>query len=440
MTSRSVEQEHFANWMFADQVTRYWLAPSFLVTLILARFLGLACPLVPSLALLFAFVLYNGVLVRLLKRRIRWLPDTLVYCTSLLLNTAILAAAIHYTGGIESILVPLTAVIAIFSALFLTFAQCLFISLIAAASYVAVLALEYRGTLPHYHIFPALPPTLHMDGPYVVMVGLGVVSVLVTLGLMAGYLATGRRRHSEQMNRMHLRLEEWNRDLELRVEEKMRSLRAMHEQLQEAYFGTVKAFMQALEAKDPYTRSHSQAVAAYAHLIGLELGFSEERLQRLEQGCELHDIGKIAVPDHILLKAGPLTKEEFEVVKQHPSWGARILESLTFMKDVTEMVLQEHERWDGRGYPAGLKGEAIRLEARIIAVTDAWDAMTSERPYRGAMTRQAAMAELKGGASTQFDPVIVDTFLRVIEQGKLPDVFLHAAAAPAPSSRPLEQR
>lgn len=441
MTSRSVEQEHYSNWLVADQVTRCWLAPSFLLTLFLARLLGLRCPMVPILLLLLAFIFYNSFLVQLLKRRSRWVPDTWIYFATLLLNTVILASAIHYTGGIESVLVPLAAVITIFSALFLSYGQCLVISLAAAGSYVSVLGLEYSGVFPHYHVFPALPPALHLDTPYVLMMALGVTSVQITLGLIAGYLASRRRQHSEQLSRLQLRLEEWNRDLELRVEEKTRSLRAMHEQLQEAYFGTIKAFMQALEAKDPYTRSHSQAVAAYARLIGFELGFSRERLQRLEQGCELHDIGKIAVPDHILLKAGPLTTDEFEVVKQHPAWGARILEPLTFMKDVMEMVLQEHERWDGRGYPAGLKGEAIRLEARIISVADAWDAMTSERPYRGPMTRDAATAELKAGAGTQFDPTIVEAFLQIIAQGKLPDAFLHAAPAADPGPpRPLDQR
>lgn len=420
MTSRSVEQEHYSSWLMANQVTRYWLSPSFLLTLLLARLLGVNVPLGPNLFLLLAFILYNGVLVRLLQRRSRRLPDTLIYFTSLLLNTAILAAAIHFTGGIESILVPLTAVITLFSALFLTFSLCLLLSLAAAASYVTVLALEYAGFLPHYHAFPALPTTLYTDTAYVVMMGLGVVSVQITMGLIAGYLASRRRRHSEELNRMHLRLKEWNRDLELHVEEKTRSLRAMHEQLQQAYFGAVTAFMEALEAKDPYTRHHSHAVSVYAELIGAELGLNGERLQRLRRGCELHDIGKIAIPDSILLKQGPLTKQEYEIMKQHPGWGARILGPLTFLKEVTEVVYQEHERWDGRGYPCGLKGEAICLEARIVSVADAWDAMTSLRPYRAPMPVSAAVAELKQGAGTQFDPMVVEAFIRAIESGKLP--------------------
>lgn len=441
MTSRSVEQEHYANWLFADRITRYWLAPILLLTLFLARWLGLAYPLLPCALLLGGFLLYNTVLVRALKRRSRLVPDTIIYFITMLLNALVLIAAIHYTGGVESILVPMTAVLVMFSALFLTFVQCLCVSLVGALGYGLVLTLEGMGLLTHYHVFPSLPAALHTDAAYVLMMCLGVVAVLLVLGLVAGYLAALRRRHSEQLARMQLRLEEWNRDLELRVEEKTQSLRAMHEQLQQAYYGTVKAFMQALEAKDPYTRHHSHAVAVYAHLIGEDLGFSGERLVRLEQGCQLHDIGKIAIPDHILLKPGPLTKQEFEIVKQHPAWGARILEPLTFMKDVTEMVLQEHERWDGRGYPAGLKGEAIRLEARIISVADAWDAMTSARPYRAPMPLESAVEELRRGAGTQFDPVVVEAFLRVIQAGKLPAASPHdLPPASAIPPRPLDQR
>ncbi|OGX39780.1 MAG: hypothetical protein A3C53_05440 [Omnitrophica WOR_2 bacterium RIFCSPHIGHO2_02_FULL_68_15] len=440
MTSRSVEQEHYANWLFADRVTRYWLVPILLVTLLLARWLGLAYPLLPCLLLLAGFLGYNSVLVRALKHRSRLIPDTIIYFVTMLLNGLVLSAAIHYTGGIESLLVPMTAVLVIFSALFLTFIQCLCVSLVAALGYGLTLILEGMGLLRHYHVFPSLPAALHTDAIYVLMMSLGVVAVLLVLGLVAGYLAAQRRHHSEQLARMQLRLEEWNRDLELRVDEKTQSLRAMHEQLQQAYYGTVKAFMQALEAKDPDTRHHSHAVAVYARLIGEEMGFSGERLVRLEQGCQLHDIGKIAIPDHILLKPGPLTKEEFEIVKQHPSWGARILEPLTFMKDVTEVVLQEHERWDGRGYPNGLKGEAVSIEARIVAVADAWDAMTSARPYRAPMPLESAIAELQRGAGTQFDPAVVKAFLRVIRQGKLPASSPHDLPPSTALPRPFDQR
>lgn len=420
MTPPSVEYEHLANWIFAERVTRFGLVPLLLAAIALARLIGLPYPFEPCALLFLWFFLYNNWSVRFLRRRSRVIADTTVYFGILLLDTVTLAAAIHFTGGIESVLVPLTAVIVIFGALFLSLPQCLAVSALGAAAYGAVLALEYAGVLPHYHIFHSLSPSLYRDWAYVALVYFGVVAVLITLGLMAGHLATLRRRHSERLAQLQLRLEEWNRDLEIRVEEKTRTLREMHEQLQQAYLQTVTAFVQALGAKDQYTQGHSHAVATHAKLIGEELGLRDSALQTLVQGCELHDIGKIAVPDMILMKPGPLTKAEFEVVKQHPIWGAKILEPLTFLKDVAMSVRQEHERWDGRGYPDGLKGDEIRLEARIIAVADAWDAMTSHRPYRAAMPRAAAILELTHGAGTQFDPLIVEAFLRVIEQDKLP--------------------
>ncbi len=445
MTSTSIEQEDFRHWLFADRVTRYWLVPALLLALLIARFLGLSYPAKPCALLVLIFILYNRWFIRFLRHRSRLIADTEVYLAVLLLNTVTLGAAIHFSGGVESVLTPLTAAAVIFGALFLSFGGCLCVSFAAGAAYALVVWFEYAGLLPHYHIFPALNPLLYRDTAYVTLTGFGVVLVVVTLGLMAGYLATLRRLHSERLTQLQLRLQEWNRDLELHVEEKTRNLRTMHEQLQQAYLGTVRAFMQALGAKDPYTRGHSHAVATYAKLIAEELGIEGERLERLIQGCELHDIGKIAVPDHILLKPGPLTKEEYEIVKQHPTWGARILGPLTFMKDVTEIVRQEHERWDGRGYPAALKGEEICLEARIVAVADAWDAMRSRRPYRAPMALEAAVGELTHGAGTQFDPIIVEAFLRAIEKGRLremapiEDVTAHLDAFPDEAAKAADQ-
>ncbi|MBI4313392.1 MAG: HD domain-containing protein [Candidatus Omnitrophica bacterium] len=421
MTPHSLEQEHLSNWIFADRVTRYGLIPVIYISLLLAGKIGLHYPVRECTALLLLFFLYNHFFILFLKKRSRHVLDTTVYFIILILDTVVFSAAIHFTGGIESTLVPLSAVIVMFGALFLTFFQCILVSISAVLGYVLVLGLEFSGAIPHHHIFHVLDSRLYMNGAYLLLNGFGVSSVVLTLGVIAGYLATLRRRHSEQLAKLRMRLEEWNRDLELRVEEKTRHLRAMHEQLQQAYFGTVTSFIQALGAKDLYTQGHSHSVSTYAKLIAEELGLDDERTQKIVQGCKLHDIGKIAVPDRILLKPGPLTKEEFEIIKQHPIWGARILEPLTFLKDVTEIVRQEHERWDGRGYPAGLKGDEICLGARITSVADAWDAMTSARPYRAPMTREAAIAELRRGSGSQFDPIIVDAFLRVLDSGKLPE-------------------
>ena len=247
-----------------------------------------------------------------------------------------------------------------------------------------------------------------------------IASVAALVAVVYGLLCSRRASHrEEELEQLKAQMLEWNRRLENKVTERSADLETVHRRLQETYLETVTCLMEALSAKDTYLFGHSHSVALYARAIGEELGFSKERLDRLVQGCELHDLGKIAVPDTILMKPGPLNKEEFEIVKQHPVWGARILEPLTFMKDINEMVHQEHERWDGTGYPQGLKGEQIRLEARVIAVGDALDAMISDRPYRQSIGLERAAQELKRCAGTQFDSIVVEACLRAIKNGRI---------------------
>ncbi len=258
-----------------------------------------------------------------------------------------------------------------------------------------------------------------MTTPYVsmglVLLGIGLVTVFGLITLLSNKLK-GRTRELEQLKAQIL---EWNRRLEEKVVEKTKLSEVSLSQLETTYLETVTALIQAMYAKDPYLLTHSHNVANYAKAIAAELDLSTERMQRLSHGCELHDVGKIAIPDSILLKAGPLTQEEYEIVKQHPVWGARILGPLTFMKDISEMVHQEHERWDGTGYPLGLKGEQIILEARIISVADALDAMTSHRSYRKSVPLEEAVEELWRYAGTQFDARVVEACLRALKSGKL---------------------
>jgi putative nucleotidyltransferase with HDIG domain len=158
---------------------------------------------------------------------------------------------------------------------------------------------------------------------------------------------------------------------------------------------------------------HSETVGRYAELMARELGFSEERTGRVRLAGLLHDIGKVGIPDAILRKPAKLTNEEFETIKTHPELGAQILEHPS-LADIREWVSTHHERPDGRGYPLGLAGEAITLEARILAVADAYEAMTSDRSYRSAVDHLAARAELERCAGTQFDPDVVGALLAVL--------------------------
>ena len=189
-------------------------------------------------------------------------------------------------------------------------------------------------------------------------------------------------------------------------------------ELRRSYRATVLALANAVEARDAYTGEHAQRVAAYglriAHAAGIEVD------PQVEFGFLLHDIGKLSVPDALLFKPGPLTEEERALVRRHPEAGAEILHHIEFLDEAKTVVRHHHERWDGDGYPDGLAGEAIPLQARVFAVADTLDALTSARPYRPAISFADARQLITGEAGTQFDPAVVSAY------GTLPDeTFLH---------------
>ncbi len=192
--------------------------------------------------------------------------------------------------------------------------------------------------------------------------------------------------------------------------------------------GALHAMSSAIDARDPYTQGHSERVAKLAYEIAKILGISESACQEIYLAGLLHDLGKIGVPDHILHKAGALTDEEFAVIKQHPEIGHRIIERLGKLHFVLPGVLHHHERWDGKGYPHGLKQESIPLMARILAVADSFDAMTSSRPYRGAMPIDRAAMVIRDGAGRQWDAAIVDCF----------EIWLNRTLPAHPVGIPLE--
>jgi len=173
----------------------------------------------------------------------------------------------------------------------------------------------------------------------------------------------------------------------------------------------------AIEARDPYTRGHAQRVTSVAEAVARWLGWSESRLEALRIGGALHDIGKLTVPARILSKPGPLTPEELAVIRTHPAAGARLIEPIQSVRAALPYVLHHHERWDGSGYPHGLGGVAIPVEARVLAVADAFDAMTSGRPYRRPMSEEDAVREVERCAGCQFDPEIAHAFLSVWSDG-----------------------
>lgn len=236
----------------------------------------------------------------------------------------------------------------------------------------------------------------------------------------AASLASARSRaevvaRAEALRRTEQQLVRYAQDLR-RAYEAERQRRA---EVQAAYRATVEALAAAIETRDPYTGGHVGRVARFSLAIGRELQWPQDALDTLELGALLHDVGKIGVEDRVLRKPGPLDPEEEAQMRLHAELGARILRDVPFLRVPTACALRHHERYDGLGYPGGLAGADIPYEARIIAVADTYDAMTTDRPYRWALPVSVALAEIARGAGTQFDPEVVAAFLSAVRKGAL---------------------
>jgi putative nucleotidyltransferase with HDIG domain len=222
-----------------------------------------------------------------------------------------------------------------------------------------------------------------------------------------------RRAVKRALERRQLLVENrsYQEELERKVRERTEELNGALKEVEESYRDTLEALVTSLDAREHETQAHSQRVREYTLTLAREIGLKEEDLVPVGRGALLHDVGKIGVPDSILLKPGKLTSEEWVEMKKHPAIGFEILRSIKFLESAAEIVLSHQERWDGKGYPNGLEGPDIPLGARIFAVVDTLDAMTSDRPYRKALSYQAALDEIRRCSGTQFDPRVVEAFL-----------------------------
>jgi putative nucleotidyltransferase with HDIG domain len=242
-------------------------------------------------------------------------------------------------------------------------------------------------------------------------------------GDLKGFVFTGPKLSGEEYT-------EYDRDIMTFISNSigigMENVRLM-EQLQVTYVATLRSLIQILEAKDPYTKGHTERVASYSMALANRLNLPPEDLRRILFGSLLHDIGKMGLRDEIINKPGPLTPEEWVEMKLHPVVGAQIVEKMEFLTGAVDIVRHHHESWDGKGYPDGLAGEAIPYSARIVTVADSFDAMTTDRPYRKALTIAEALRRLKESSGIQFDPAIAKVFITYVRE-KGPDL-----AAPVPS-------
>ncbi|HEV7890336.1 MAG TPA: HD domain-containing phosphohydrolase, partial [Pyrinomonadaceae bacterium] len=228
------------------------------------------------------------------------------------------------------------------------------------------------------------------------------VEVVVRRALEHQRLLESKRRYETYLERM--------------IAQRTSELDGALQSLEGAYRMTLKALVTALETRDSETHGHSERVVAFSLRLGCEMNLSEDELTSLEFGALLHDVGKIGVPDAVLRKPAPLTEPEWYEMRKHPLHGKQILGGIEFLEGAARVVAQHHERWDGSGYPVGLRGEEIDLNARIFAVADAFDAITSDRVYRRGRTYEEAAIELDDFAGRQFDPTVVEAFHRVPRQ------------------------
>jgi response regulator RpfG family c-di-GMP phosphodiesterase len=225
------------------------------------------------------------------------------------------------------------------------------------------------------------------------------------------------KRLNQITREQNFKLQDMNKNLEENVRDRTKQLDGKNTELRTAYIQTIRALAEAIDAKDAYTRGHSERVAVYASRLGGQMGLRKELLERIYFAGLLHDVGKIGIPDAIITKPDRLTREEYEEIKKHPEIGAKILEPVEFLRSIVPCVRHHHEWYDGcqSGYPDRLAGDLIPLPSRVILVADTVEAMTSDRPYRKALSIDVVAAELHKYSGAQFDPVVVDAFLRLLE-------------------------
>jgi HD-GYP domain-containing protein (c-di-GMP phosphodiesterase class II) len=214
------------------------------------------------------------------------------------------------------------------------------------------------------------------------------------------------QRTEQQASARQNQLERYAADLR----EVFKQERSRAQELRDSYKATVQALSNAVEARDAYTGKHAERVTAYGIALAHAAGLDTDRLPQIEFGFLLHDVGKVGVPDAILFKPGALSEDEFALIAQHPVIGSEILRDVDFLGEGKLVVRHHHERWNGTGYPDRLAGEAIPMAARVFAVADALDALTTDRPYRPASPFRRARDEIRKGRGTQFDPAVVDAY------------------------------
>ncbi|WP_416825179.1 HD-GYP domain-containing protein [Ectobacillus polymachus] len=243
----------------------------------------------------------------------------------------------------------------------------------------------------------------------------------VSFGILSGYLFTILENKRNEIAAQSKILQDKNKKITKQRDEILQQnikIKEMNDAIQNSSTEIIQALAQAIEIRDRYTSGHCFRVSEMSCQIGEQLGLSQEELLYLKWSGILHDIGKLGMPEAIMNKPGKLTPEEFDVIKQHSAMGLQILSGISQASDIADGVYYHHERMDGSGYPEGIAGEDIPLQARIIAVSDVWDALTSKRSYRDSLSKEEALAIMEKGRGNHFDPHILDIFMKIIRADK----------------------
>jgi len=239
---------------------------------------------------------------------------------------------------------------------------------------------------------------------------------MVTKNRVVGVLETFHRRKKDPDGEWVSALEALATQAAIAIEnsEMFADLERRNMELRLAYEATIEGWSRAMDLRDKETEGHTRRVTELTVQMARAMGLPEDRIVHIRRGALLHDIGKLGVPDHILLKTGPLTEEEWVIMRQHTTFAYEMLYPIEYLRPAIDIPYCHHERWDGKGYPRGLKGREIPLAARLFAPVDVWDAVTSDRPYRPAWPREKAIAALREGAGSHFDPEAVTFLLQVL--------------------------
>jgi response regulator RpfG family c-di-GMP phosphodiesterase len=271
------------------------------------------------------------------------------------------------------------------------------------------LLVEVRGRYPHLAF-------LMVTGEDETRVGVRAMQLGADDYLLKPFdadVVLGSLHRALQKKKLEREVQEYRLHLEEMVSERTQQLRTALQQTERSYEDTLEALGAAIDLRDSPTAGHSRRVFLYSMEVAKSIGGLEREIRSIAMGAWLHDIGKLAIPDRVLLKPGPLTDSEWEIMRRHARIGYELVKSISFLSGAAEIVLTHHERFDGSGYPQKMKGDEIPFGARIFAVADTLDAMTSDRPYRAALPLRAARDVIEGGSGTLFDPLVAAAFLRI---------------------------